>query len=139
MGCHRPSSWYGLHANTASSTFFLLEVDRTFSDDERARLLLLPSDRLRPSDSPRPLLFDLDWESLPMEDGRLELDRLERLALIFRCIMARLFRRFVNRIPRNIKRLPTRHNEPSVYLARLAKLKLAKVCPAEDIAPIDFA
>ena len=102
--------------------------------DERARLLLL--DRL---ESPGVLLFDRLEDSTPLDEERFELDRLARLALIFLCIMARLLRRFVNRIPRNMKTLPTRHNEPRRYLALLATLKLTKECPAEAREPIDFA
>jgi len=42
----------------------------------------------------------------------------------------------VKRIPRNMKRLPMRHNVPRAYLALLATLKLAMVCPAEEMVPI---
>jgi hypothetical protein len=102
--------------------------------DERARLLLF--DRL---ESPGVLLFDRLDDSTPLDVERFELDRLARLALIFLCIMARLLRRFVNRIPRNIMTLPTRHNEPRRYLALLATLKFMKECPVEAREPVDFA
>lgn len=41
---------------------------------------------------------------------------------IFRCIIARLFRRLVKRIPRNMNRLPTRQSDPRAYFALLATL-----------------
>ena len=113
------------------------DEDLTLSDeerpDERARLLLL--DRLV---SPGVLLFDRLEDSAPLDSERFELDRLERLALIFLCIMARLLRRFVNRIPRNMKKLPMRHNDPRRYFALVATLKLEKACPVDEAMPIDF-
>ena len=115
-----------------------MDLAVSFSEEGRpdeCRLLLL--DRL---DSAGVLLFDRleDDSTAPLDVERFELDRLERLALIFLCIMARLLRRFVKRIPRNMKRLPIRHNEPKRYFALLAMSKLAKVCPAEERVPIDF-
>jgi hypothetical protein len=110
----------------------LVDLAVSFSEEGRpdeCRLLLL--DRL---ESPGVLLFDrLEEDSTaPLDVERFELDRLERLALIFLCIMARLLRRFVKRIPRNMKTLPIRHNEPRRYFALLAMSKLMKVCPAEE-------
>merc|ERR1719253_380712 len=64
----------------------------------------------------------------------MELLRLERLALIFRCIMARRLRRLVKRMPRNMNKLPMRQRVPRAYLALLATLKLAMVWPAEETA-----
>jgi hypothetical protein len=115
----------------------LSDEDLTLSDEERpdVRAWLLLLDRL---ESPGVLLFDRLEDSTPLDSERLELDRLERLALIFLYIMARLLRRFVNRIPRNMKKLPMRHNEPRRYFALLATLKLAKACPVDEAMPIDF-
>jgi len=109
----------------------LLEDDFLLDDDlsERGRLLLL--DLLLVS--PRLLLFDRLEDDLCLEDERFELLRLARLALIFLCIMARLLRRLVKRIPRNMKRLPMRQRVPSAYLALFATLKLAMLRPAEEM------
>jgi len=113
------------HAKTPSSTLLLLLL-------LRARLLL--RDRCA---SPRLLLFDRLDDDLCLDEERfLELLRLERLALIFLCIMARRLRRLVKRIPRNMKRLPMRHNVPRAYFALLATLKLAIVCPADAMVLI---
>jgi hypothetical protein len=93
-------------------------------------LLLLPSVLLLLFD----LLADLLDEDFPREDEERLLLRFARLALIFLCIMARLFRRFVKRIPRNMNKLPIRHNVPRAYLALLATLMLAIPWAAEEIA-----
>ena len=78
------------------------------------------------------LLFDRLLDDLCLDDDRfLDPLRLERrLALILRCIMARLLRRLVKRIPRNMNRLPMRHNVPRAYLALFATLKLIIDRPA---------
>ena len=142
------SSFYfsNTHAKTPSSTFFseeelsLRELSLSLSslgflEDDRADLLLL-LDRLASPSLPllvRLLLFDRLLDDLCLDEERfLDELRLERLALILRCIMARRLRRFVNRIPKNMNRLPMRHNVPRAYLALFATLKLAMVCPAEE-------
>ena len=90
------------------------------SDDSRPSLVLL-FDRLT---DPEDLYRDDD-------DRTLEELRRERLALIFRCIIARRLRRLVNSMPRNMNRLPIRQSMPRVYFALLATLKLAREWDAE--------
>ena len=105
-----------LHAKTPPSPSRLLEV--------RTRLL----DRLASAPLLRDRLDDdlcRDDELRPFELLRLARSRFE--ARIFLCIIARRLRRFVKRIPRNINKLPMRHNVPSAYLALFATLKLAMV------------